>query len=293
MRVTDKAIFAAAARSAGTQRDRVQEATNENATGLRVQHPWDDPGVTAPLIGHRLTTTRQTALGATAERANDELTAVDSSLGALTDTLSRARELAIQMSNDSYSATDRTVTSEEVKTLYREAIGILNTRVGNRYLFSGFKDDQPAFDSNGVYQGDNGVRKIEAFPGIFQDVSLPGNDIASGTSTGPDILGTLKALDSALTSNNVAAVQGTLSNLDAGIEHLSLSRAQMGAASNTLGVAVQAAKTNVDNEKASISEISEADVFESATKLALAQRGLEAALTASAQSFNLTLLHKL
>jgi flagellar hook-associated protein 3 FlgL len=293
MRVTDKAIFSAAARSAATQRDRVQEATNENATGLRVEHPWDDPGVTAPLIGHRLTATRQTALATTAERASDELTAVDSSLGALTDTLSRARELAIQMSNDSYSATDRTVTSEEVKTLYREAIGLLNTRVGNRYLFAGFKDDQPAFDSNGVYQGDNGVRKVEAFPGVFQDVSLPGNDIATGTSTGPDILGILKDLDTALTTNNVAGVQGTLTDLDAGIEHLSLARAQMGAASNTLSVAVQAAKTNVDNEKASISQISEADVFESATKLALAQRGLEAALTASAQSFDLTLLHKL
>jgi flagellar hook-associated protein 3 FlgL len=72
-----------------------------------------------------------------------------------------------------------------------------------------------------------------------------------------------------------------------------LSRAQMGAAANTLSVAVSNAKTNVDNEKSNISRMAEADVFESATKLALAQRGLEAALTASARSFDLTLLNKL
>jgi flagellar hook-associated protein 3 FlgL len=293
MRVTDKAIFDAAAHSAGTQRERLQKAVDENSTGLRVEHPWDDPGVTAPLIAHRLTATRQGALASTAERASDELTAVDSSLGALTDTLTRARELAIQMSNDSYSAVDRTITSEEVKTLFNEAIGLLNTRVGNRYLFSGFKDDQPAFDATGAYQGDSGVRRVEAFPGIFQDVSLAGDDIATGTGGGPNILATLTALDTALRGNDVAGIQATLSHLDDGIEHLSLSRAQMGAAANTLSVAVSNAKTNVDNEKSNISRMSEADVFESATKLALAQRGLEAALTASARSFDLTLLNKL
>jgi flagellar hook-associated protein 3 FlgL len=293
MRVTDKSVFDAAARSTGAQRERLQKAVDENTTGLRVEHPWDDPGVTAPLIGHRLAASRQEAMAKTSERATDELAALDSSLGALTDTLTRARELAIQMSNDSYSATDRTITSEEVKTLFHEAIGLLNTRVGNRYLFSGFKDDQPAFDANGVYQGDSGVRQLEAFPGIFQNVSLPGDDIATGTGGGPNVLSTLQDLDTALRGNDIAGIQGTLSRLDDGIEHLSLSRAQMGAAANTLSVAVSNARTNVDHEKSDIAKISEADVFESATKLALAQRGLEAALTASARSFDLTLLNKL
>jgi flagellar hook-associated protein 3 FlgL len=293
MRVTDKSIFDNAARSAGVNRERLQRAVNENATGLRVEHPWDDPGVTAPLIGHRLTITRQTALGTTAARANDELAAVDSSLGSLTETLSRARELAIQMSNESYSDVDRRITAEEVQNLFGEALGLLNARIGNRYLFSGFQDDQPAFDANGVYQGDAGVRRIEAFPGIFQNVSLTGSDIATGTSGGPNILSALTDLDNALRTNNIAGVQGTLALLDEGIEHLSLSRAQMGAASNTLGVAITNARATVDQEKGNISRIAEADVFESATKLALAQRGLEAALTASARSFDLSLLDKL
>ena len=293
MRVTDKSIFEAASRSATQSRERLQKAVDENATGLRVEHPWDDPGVTGPLIGHRLTATRQAALGNTVDRANDELTATDSALGAIVETLSRARELAIQMSNSSYSAVDRTVAAEEVRTLFHEAIGLLNTRVGNRFLFSGFQDDTAPFDELGNYQGDSGVRQVEAFPGVMQSVSLTGDGIAKGTSGGPDILGTLTALDTALSSNLVAGVQGTLALLDDGIEHLSLSRAQMGAAANTLSIAGSTARLNVDNEKANISRISEADVFESATKMALAQRALEAALTASARSFDLSLLDKL
>ncbi|HEY0708025.1 MAG TPA: flagellin [Polyangia bacterium] len=293
MRVTEKTIFDNAARSAGSLRERLQRAVNENATGLRVQHPWDDPGVTAPIVGHRLSQSRNDALGVAAQRADDEIQATDSALGALTDTLSRARQLAMQMANDSYGPSDRAITSEEVRALFRDSIGLLNTRIGNRYVFAGFQDDAPAFDENGVYQGDAGVRQVEAFNGVMQSVSLRGDVVATGATGGPDWLGTLSALQTAMTGNDVAGIRATLDQLDDGIEHLSTSRAQLGAASNTLNVAVNTARENVDTEKANISRLSEADIFESATKLALAQRALEAALTASARSFDLSLLDKL
>ncbi|HEY0714731.1 MAG TPA: flagellin, partial [Polyangia bacterium] len=202
-------------------------------------------------------------------------------------------QLAMQMANDSYGAADRSVTAEEVRALFRDSIGLLNTRVGNRYVFSGFQDDAPAFDENGVYQGDAGVRQVEAFNGVMQTVSLRGDVVATGANGGPDWLGTLRALETAMTSNDVDGIRATLDQLDDGIEHLSTNRALMGAASNTLNVATVTARENVDNEKANISRLSEADIFESATKLALAQRALEAALTASARSFDLTLLNKL
>jgi flagellar hook-associated protein 3 FlgL len=274
-------------------RDRLQRAVNENSTGLRVQHPWDDPGVTAPIVGHRLSQSRNEALGVTAQRADDEIQATDAALGGLTEVLTRAHQLAIQMSNDSYGAADRAISSEEVRALFRDSIGLLNTRVGNRYVFAGFQDDQPAFDQGGVYQGDSGVRQVEAFNGVMQTVALRGDVVATGANGGPDWLGTLSALETAMNTNDVDGIRATLNQIDSGIEHLSTNRAQLGAASNTLGVAVTTARETVDNEKANISRLSEADIFESATKLALAQRALEAALTASARSFDLTLLDKL
>ena len=293
MRVTEKTIFDNASRSAGSLRERLQRAVNENATGLKVEHPWDDPGVTAPIVGHRLSQARNEALGIAAQRADDEIQATDAALGGLTEVLTRAHQLAIQMSNDSYGAADRTITAEEVGALFRDAVGLMNARVGNRYVFSGFQDDAPAFDENGVYQGDSGVRQVEAFSGVMQTVSLRGDAVATGASGGPNVMAMLTTLQTALLANDVTAVRGQLDVIDDSINHVSTSRAQLGAASNTLGIAVKNARESVDNEKANISKLSEADVFESATKMALAQRALEASLTASARSFDLSLLDKL
>jgi flagellar hook-associated protein 3 FlgL len=201
--------------------------------------------------------------------------------------------LALQLSNDSYSGTDRTVAAEEVRSLFRNAIGVLNTRVGNRYIFAGFQDDQPAFDGTGLYQGDSGVRQIEAFPGSMTTVSIPGDEVATGAAGGPDILESLRTLETSLTGNDVATLRGTLTMFDDGIEHLSLARAKLGASSNNLIAAIDTARGNVMTEKANVSRLAEVDVIESASRLALAQRALEAALTASARSFDLSLLHKL
>jgi flagellar hook-associated protein 3 FlgL len=293
MRVTDKSVFESAARSAISLRERLQKAVDENTTGLRVEHPWDDPGVTAPLIGHRLSLTKQSAMIVAAERANTELSSTDSALEGITEALSRAHELAIQLSSSNEGPADRTVGATQVRALTSDILSFLNTRVGNRYIFAGFKDDGPAFDPTGVYQGDAGIRKVESFPGVLTDVSLRGDAIASGASGGPNIIGIMQALETALTNNDIDGVHAALEPLDDSIMHISLTRTTMGAASNTLSIAAENAKGNVITEKANISRIAEADIFESASNLALAQRALESALTASSRSFDLTLLNKL
>jgi flagellar hook-associated protein 3 FlgL len=293
MRVTDKSVFDGASRAAITLRERLQKAVDENTTGLRVEHPWDDPGVTAPLIGHRLSLTKQEAMSVAAERANTELNSTDSALDGITEALTRAHELAIQLSSSNEGAADRTVGATQVRALISDTISFLNTRVGNRYIFAGFKDDSPAFSATGAYLGDSGVRKVESFPGVLTDVSLRGDAIASGATGGPNIIQVLQDFETALSNNDVAGVHAALEPLDDSIMHISLQRTVMGAASNTLAIAANNAKGNVTTEKANISRIAEADIFESASNLALAQRALESALTASSRSFDLTLLNKL
>jgi flagellar hook-associated protein 3 FlgL len=293
MRVTDKMIFERAKVSMGANRDRVQEAVAENASGLRVEHAWDDPGVNAPVVAHRLAIKRFEAIQTVATRTSEELVAADNALGSIGETLSRARELAVQLSNDTYSAQDRTGAAIEIRQLLGHAVGSLNTQVGNRYIFGGNKDATPPFDAAGTYLGDTGVRRVEVFPGVMQDASIRADIVAKGVGGGVDLLATLDTLATALASNDVAAVRAALTPLDQGITQISVGRAQGGAAMNTLDVAVAAARRAADGEKQTISELTEADVFEAATRLQLAERALEASLSAAVRSFDLTLLKKL
>jgi flagellin-like hook-associated protein FlgL len=99
MRVTDKMIFDRATTQMGRAQTRVQDMVNENASGLKLEHPWDDPAGVAPVVAHRLAVKRFQAIETVAGRSSDELVAADNALSGVADVLIRARVLAIQLSN--------------------------------------------------------------------------------------------------------------------------------------------------------------------------------------------------
>src|SRR5690348_12687111 len=169
MRVTDKMIFQNAAANAAKSRDRAQTAMEEVSTGMRVVHPGDDPMVAAAMVRGQQTVDRMNAINQNAGRAASEVDSADSALQSLGDVLARARELTVQMGNDSYSATDRAGAATEVDGLIAQAVTLMNTNVNGRYIFGGNKDQTPPFDTAGNYGGDTAVRQVEVAPGVLED----------------------------------------------------------------------------------------------------------------------------
>jgi flagellar hook-associated protein 3 FlgL len=293
VRITDKMIFDGANQRSGRARDSVESATREASTGVRVQHPWDDPGAAAQVISFRSGSDRMDAIGKTAQNAIGELNAADGALGEMNNVLGRARELALQFSNDTYSAQERAAAAKEVDGLLAQSLEVSNTKFGGRYLFGGFKDNVPPFDQFGAYQGDSGVRQVEVSPGQFEDASVPGDQLFGANGSGTSIFDTLKNLSTALTTNDRNGIDTAIGGLDAGVDQIVTGRAKAGASVNVLDTAVSAAQVASEANKAAASKLTDADVISSATKLAYAQRALDAALTASAKSFDLTLISKL
>jgi flagellar hook-associated protein 3 FlgL len=169
-------------------------------------------------------------------------------------------------------------------------VAALNTKQGDRYLFGGDLDDQPPFDGTGGYHGDAGVRRIELAPGMSQQVSVRADVAIKGAGGGTDVLATLQSLQTALQNNDTAGIKTTLDALDKSVSQVAEARSSAGLSMNALDAAVSAGTLARDGETRQISNLQDADVVDSATKLALAQRALEASLSASAQSFKLTLL---
>jgi len=169
MRVTDKMIFQNAAANAAKSRDRAQTALEQVSTGMRVVHPGDDPTVAALMVRGQQTIDRMNAINQNASRAGDEVDAADSALQSLSDVLARARELAVQMGNDSYSAADRAGAATEIDGLVQQAVTLMNTNVNGRYIFGGNQDQTAPFDTSGNYNGDTAVRQVEVAPGVLED----------------------------------------------------------------------------------------------------------------------------
>jgi flagellar hook-associated protein 3 FlgL len=296
MRVTDQMLFELASRYGGQARSRVERATAQAASGLRVAHPGDDPSAAGLIVESWIAQARLEAIASTAGRASDELTAADGALNGVSNALVRARELAVQLANPTYDAPQRAQAAGEVDRLLEEVLARMNTQVGSRFLFGGNRDGAAPFDAAGGYLGDAGVRQVEIAPGVLSDasvradVALKGVDPTSGAVTGTDVPATLQALAAALRANDAGAVRATLTGLDQGLTQVGAARAAVGDAQNAMDTAVTAGRVARDDERARASRLGEADIVEAATELSLAQRALEASLTATAQGFRLTLL---
>jgi len=293
MRVTDKMIFENAAANAAKSRDRAQTAMEQVSTGMRVVHPGDDPTVAAMMVRGQQTTDRMSAISQNASRAGSEVDSADSALQSLTDVLARARELAVQMGNDSYSATDRAGAATEVDGLIQQAVTLMNTNVDGRYIFGGNKDQTAPFDAAGNYAGDTAVRQVEVAPGVLEDSSVRADVTVKGVGGGVDLFATLQSLSAALKTNNGDAVRGSLTDLTTATTQVTTTLAQVGAMSDAFATAQTLAKSTSDATTKNVANQSEADVITSSSQLALANSALNATLTAAAQSFNISLVNKL
>src|SRR5882724_10874953 len=293
MRVTDRMMFDTATLNAAKSRDRAQAAMEEVSTGMRVEHPGDDPAVAAAMVRGRQVVDRLNAINQNAGRAGDEVNAADDALQGLANVLARARELTVQMGNDTYSATDRAGAATEVDALLRQAVTLMNRDVNGRYIFGGDQDRTPPFDAAGNYTGDTTVRQVEVAPGVLEDASVRADINVKGGGGGVDLFASLQALSTALTTNNGNGIRGALTNIDAATTQVTTTLAKVGSMGDAFATAQTLATNTRDATIKTVSTQAEADVIESSSKLALANNALNATLTAAAQSFRFSLVDKI
>ena len=291
MRVSDQMLFDLATRSNAQAESQVLQATQTVSSGLRVQHPWDDPTAAGILAQSQVTQARLSGIAATAQRAADELTGADSALSQVSNVLSSAAQLAVRMANSTYSASDRAIAGGQVDQYLEEIVAALNTKVGDRYVFGGNKDGSPPFDASGNYLGDAAVRQVEIAPGVTTAASVRADVAMKGAGGGTDVLAALQSLSSALKANDTAGIQSAITSMNQGVSQVSAARGQIGDSMNALDTAAAANQAAVTAEKTRASSLADADIAQSATALAQAQQALQASLTATAQSFQLTLLN--
>lgn len=293
MRVTEKMIFENTITHTGKSRQNLARAQEEVSSGSRVLHPGDDPVASSLAVGHTVDKSRYTAIGQTAQRAADELNAADTALDGITTVANRALEIATQFGNDSYSPTDRATAAVEVNGIYQQALSLLNTTYGGRYIFGGFQDSTPPFAADGTFLGDSNVREVEVAPGLYQAASLNADAIVKGTPNGVDLLKTMSDLSTALQNSDGPEIRAGLDKINKCIGQLAAGRTVAGMAQDQFLAAVATAQDATADEKVKISNLLDADILDSSTRLAAAQYALNATLSATAKTLSMSLTDKL
>lgn len=187
MRVADKMAFNQVNSNIRKNRNEMSELQDQAATQKRVTKPSDDPVAASRVLFSRTDVQSNDQFIKNLEFAKSHLTFTEQSLSELTELLMRAKELAISQASDASSnAQSRKITATEIKQLRDQAIQVGNRKLGDRYIFGGFKTTDLPFTPEGKYNGDGGEIKIHIDKDSFITMNLPGNKVFLGDGLSKD-----------------------------------------------------------------------------------------------------------
>lgn len=178
MRVTENSNFDAIRENIGRSKGRMENLQLQHATLKKVNTPSDDPVGAAKVLEIRTDKVNNDQFISNANTAKAFLENSDHVLSEISDILARAKEIAIgQSSSASANEDTRIGIAEEVTQLYQQAVSAANRRLGDRYLFGGFKTHNPPVDPEGRYQGDDGQMMIEISRDVYIAMNVPGVEL--------------------------------------------------------------------------------------------------------------------
>jgi flagellar hook-associated protein 3 FlgL len=228
MRVTDNHRYQSASRAMARSAERLQKLTDEATTGVRVGKPSDDPTAYAAMVRKDAEIAKLEARQTMLARAEGDISLSESTLASASDIVIRARELATQMADGTYSASDRAVAAAEVTQLREQLIGLANTQGARGHLFAGTAVDAAPFTPAGAFVGNDDTMGVAVADGVNLAANASGAK-AFTAAGGRDVFADLASLQNALATNNVAGVQSSLGDLDAGLKQIVGVRAGTGA----------------------------------------------------------------
>ena len=149
----------------------------KGSTLKSITRPSDNPisNVEALTLQSRIKDNEQYIKNA--DYAELHLNSTEKSIEQIVEILNKAKEIAIAQSSDFYDANIRANVSNEVKQLRNEALSIANKRIGNKYLFGGYKTLTKPFTNEGEFRGDTGKITLEISKDFFVPINLNGQEV--------------------------------------------------------------------------------------------------------------------
>lgn len=222
MRVTQQTISMQVIDGLQRAYQRVAKAQEVVTTGRRINHLSDDPIEATRAFRLRAFEETLTQYQRNIDNTRPFLEQADSVLGDAVSGITRARELALAMVNDTNSAVERQATANEIHQIFLQMLSEANTKVENRFLFGGFRNGAAPFvqGSNRIdYLGDNGEIAVQTNPTSTLTINLPGSEVYQGAGVidGQGIFDVLQDLENVLRGVSAANALTLAVNLDAAV----------------------------------------------------------------------------
>ncbi|WP_319548151.1 flagellar hook-associated protein FlgL [Desulfogranum marinum] len=299
----------------------LENLRNMGATGKKLNKPSDDPAAIRPVLNTRKQISNVDRYLETMGKTGDIMEATDGHLEHVENIMQRAKEIMVNAVNGSLSDEDRTVLADELVQLKQEMLDTANGNIDGKYIFSGYREDTKPFTINTayteagylandsstwpvLYNGDENVTFIEISPGEQLQANLTGNNLFLGSTSWDPTDSTLNSTDAgrydlfaeitqaeeAIRTNDQAAMQTSLEDLEGAAEQNRRLRSQLGNRASR----VEASMLYQENVRIDLAQVlsryEDADAIEVFNDIIQQETAFQAALSITSQVSKLSIL---
>lgn len=276
MKISTTQFFKTSTEQMQSRQRTVSDIQAQLGSGKQVVNPSDAPRKANLISQLESAKELQSTYLRNVETARTRLTSEETVMTAMTEIAQRVSELAIQASNDTLGAEDRSIIGAEVSALRDELLNLTNTKdLSGNYIFAGNKTQSPAFveDASGTvsYNGDYGRHNVN----LSEVRSLPVNTLGIELVSANDFLA-LDGLVEDLRSDDGAGIRDALSGVNNIVDKLTISFGDMAGRMTALDSQYEIIEdTQLRLDKLLMSE-SDVDYAEAVTELSRESLALQA-----------------
>lgn len=148
MRVTNSSMYSTLMTNLNKNMATYQKLVEQSSSEKKINKPSDDPLGLSTSTNLKSDQSSYTQYLSNIKEAKNYLKGADDALSQLQDLVISVREFAETNATETSTPIEMDVASEQIDQFIEEAINIANTKVNDRYIFSGFKTDTPAYDTS-------------------------------------------------------------------------------------------------------------------------------------------------
>lgn len=155
MRITNGMVAANTLRNISKAENRLASANAAVSSNEKIQLASDDPVVAAKAVTYRSYVSQIKQYQSNAKAADSWQTSTDDALSSLSDLITTAKTLTTEASSTgTTSSSDLSDIKARVETLEQQAVTLMNTTYGGRYIFGGYSTSSAPYATTTTELGD-------------------------------------------------------------------------------------------------------------------------------------------
>lgn len=230
MRVTNNILITNLKRNLSNSLGKLNIAQNQLATGQRISKPSDDPAEIVDILRLKPRLAENQQYQENVDDAMAWMANSDESLDTMSAALNRMYELTVYAANGILADAEFNSISAELQQISEEFKGIVNSTMGDKYIFAGTLIKQVVYDETG-WHNNASVTEYEISKGVTIPVNLHADQIFKVPQ---DIFQTTSDLIAAVEAGDSAAINASMDLVKQHQEQVLSCRAQLGARMNRL-----------------------------------------------------------